>query len=348
MKISDRIAELCHETHVPRVERVFGDNGVQAIFEVMEHAWLLYQQVEPERVTGRIIIFRRVSWRDDAQLDEPGQAVDPTTLANQSIADLVLEIRRDSQLYHATLGDTSLEELARHAVVYRFENGEESFLAGTDRIPVFRLDQTARSQFSVPTLSTLREALNHYRTENIRESTCYIFRTAWHESRRLFFKAGPEETMRNSLTQFLRNRIGGDHDVWPEQNVDESHPVDIRVRPKLSNNRLMLVEIKWLGWSVATDGHVTTKHGVARAQSGASQLAAYLDQQLQSAPSHVIQGYYVIIDGRRNHLREGATSVTRADGMHYENAPIAFDPAPHETRVDFDPPFIMFARPVCS
>jgi hypothetical protein len=210
-----------------------------------------------------------------------------------------------------------------------------------------RLAPAARSQFAVPTFSNLREALQHFARENIRESTCYIFRNVWKGDNRLFFRAKPEATIRNSLTQFLRNSMGADHDVWPEQNVDESHPVDIQVKPRFNNNRLMLIEIKWLGWSVAEDGHVTARHKNPRAQEGANQLAQYLEDQRRFAPSSVIQGYYVIIDGRRENLHEGAITIQRIDGMHYESKELDFSPAHHETRKDFDPPYRMFARPIC-
>jgi hypothetical protein len=142
--------------------------------------------------------------------------------------------------------------------------------------------------------------------------------------------------------------MGAEHDVWPEQVVDESHPVDIRVQPRLSNNRLMLIEIKWLGCSVADDGHITARHKTPRAQEGADQLAQYLDDQRRFAPTRVIQGYYVIIDGRRENLNEGMTEICRLDGMHYEDKELEFDPAHHDTRRDFDPPYRMFARPVCT
>ena len=171
------------------------------------------------------------------------------------------------------------------------------------------------------------------------ESTCYIFHQAWHDANRLFFVAGPESLIRNSLTQFLRNRLGGNHDVWPEQNVNEKNPVDIRVQPRFFSNRLMLIEIKWLGDSVANDGHITATHRDRRAQEGADQLAGYLDKQRRSAPTSVIQGYYVIIDGRRRNLPVRAVpaiTITRADGLHYEVQALSFNPAPHLTRPDFD------------
>ena len=154
--------------------------------------------------------------------------------------------------------------------------------------------------------------------------------------------------MRQSMTQFLRNRLGAHLDVWPEQNVDESHPVDIRIQPRLGSSRLMLIEIKWLGDSSRPDGHVTVSWRGSRAQAGADQLAVYLDSQRQSAPQRVVHGYYVIVDGRRRRLKEGTVEISRADGYHYEHEELPFSPAHHEVREDLDPPYRMFARPLCT
>lgn len=341
--LAETITRVCEETHVPMVQAVFGEAGVDAVFQIMETAKTLFKHVELERVSGYVVIYQMVS--SPGALSS-GPAADFAGLANVELIDLVLEIAADGQAYLRQLSEQTVEDLAQSAVVYRYSAGREEFLAGSQRKPVLRLDSSARSQFSVPTFSSLREALQHYAHENVRESTCYIFHRVWHDHNRLFLAAGPEETMRNSLTQFLRNRLGAEHDVWPEQNVDESHPVDVQVKPRFSNNRLMLIEIKWLGWSVSADGHVTARHGNPRAQDGADQLAQYLDDQLRFAPSNVIQGYYVIIDGRRHDLQEGDAVISRVDGLYFENRDLTFEPAHHERRHDFDPPYRMFARPI--
>lgn len=342
------IEEVCKYAHVPMAEAVFGTAGVDAIFKVMDAAKLLYKHVEPERIAGTVVIFQKVAAQGNlSSLNHAEPAADFATLANQTITDMVLEIGIDGRAYRRNVDISRLDILATDSVVYCFKGGQEEFLAGAERKPVVRLDTAALSQFAIPTFSSLREALQHYERENVQESTCYIFKEAWHDEKRLFFKAKPESTMRKSLTNFLRSRLAGDHDVLPEQNVDESHPVDIRVNPKFSNNRMMLIEIKWLGCSVAEDGHITANHKECRAQQGATQLAQYIDDQRQSAPSRVVQGYYVIIDGRRDKLKEGVTSISRTDGMYYETKDITFSPAPHLTRPDFDPPYRMFARPVC-
>ena len=346
MEIADIIKKVCEETHVPMAQAVFGDSGLNAIFSVMNKVQELYQHVEPERITGRVIIYQIASPRATAPAGRPA---DFAGVANAPITDLCFEVASDGQAYERTLGALSIEALAATAVVYHYQAAQEEFLAGTQRKTVLRLDSSARSQFAVPTFADLRQALQRYARENVRESTCYVFRKVWQDDNRLFFKAGPESLMRDSLLQFLSNRLGGNHDVWPEQKVNEKHPVDIRVQTRLSNNRLMLIEIKWLGDSVAADGHVTAAHRDSRAQEGADQLANYLDEQLRSAPSRVVQGYYVIIDGRRRLPAAAAPGavITRADGLHYETQELTFDPDP-QRRPDFDAPYRMFARPVCS
>jgi hypothetical protein len=346
--IADVIVEVCRDSHVPMAQEVFGDEGLNAIFNVMEAVKSLYRHVEPERIAGEVIVFQIVGTRTSATPEAP---VSFAALANQTIDNLVLELTSDGNAYARSHSAANREELAQRAVVYHYRNGAEEFLAGSQRKSVRRLDSSARSQFSVPTFSNLREALQHYAVENIRESTCHIFRQAWRDVNRLFFKAGApnaESFMRDSLTQFLRNRIGGDHDVWPEQNVNERNPVDIRVQPKLQNNRLMLIEIKWLGDSARDDGHVTAHHRDPRAQEGVDQLANYLEEQRRSAPSHVIQAYYVIIDGRRRNLEPNATTISIADGLYYESQEIVFSDSHHFERPDFDAPYRMFARPVCT
>jgi hypothetical protein len=347
--IPGKIKEVVKETHWPLITAAFGQPGIDAAFRIMEVATSLYKHVDLERVTGRVIIFEIVVGRDDLPSPKPHKpVVDFASIANSNVSDVILEVHPDAKTYRHVSLSIPPEDLAKDAVVYLWQPNQEEFLAGNRRKPVMRLDTVAMSQFAVPTFSTLREALQHYAHENVRESTCRIFKKAWFDEKRLFLKAGPESIMRNSLEQFLRNRIGSDHDIWPEQNVDESHPVDIRVQPRLTNNRLMLIEIKWLGWSAAEDGHITARPAEPRAQEGADQLAQYLEDQLRFAPSRVIQGYYVIIDARRAQLKEGATSITPADGLHFENREIAFQPEHDKVRRDFDPPYRMFAKPICT
>lgn len=271
-------------------------------------------------------------------------AFDAQSMANATIENLTLEMTKDGILQRVGAPSGAVKELAKSGIVYRYKAGQETFYSKDQAQEVSRFDTTALSQFSVPTFGDLREALQRYAVESIRESTCYLFDEAWNDANRLFFASGPEWRMRRSLTQYLRNRMSGDYDVLPEQNVDESHPVDIRVTPKLSNTRLALIEIKWLGDSIGEDGGIVP-HRDARARAGATQLVGYIENQRQSSPSHTIHAYYVVIDGRRRGLKKDTVTLSQSDGLYYENREIDFGDESYSDRTDFDPPYRMFARP---
>ncbi len=212
---------------------------------------------------------------------------------------------------------------------------------------MIQIDMSADSQFAVPTFFTLREALNAYATEQIRHSSCPLFSEAWQDKNRLFFKPGPEAIMRNSLTHFLKARLGASYEVRPEQVMDESHPVDIKVT-YTPGKRLMIIEIKWIGDSRKSDPARILSHRDARAIDGAQQICGYLDQNQSQAPTHITQGYYVIVDARRKGLRADSAEINRVDGLHYANVEINFDREYHRSRVDLDPPYRMFAEPLCT
>ena len=346
VSIQEAIVRLCRDTHVPKVEAVFGTAGVDAIFQIMDTAQKVYAHIEPERIPGTLIIFQRVSDGISNPV-APGQPIVLATLANSTAAQIVLETSAAGKVWLRTnLDQSDIGTLAQSAVVYRYSNGKEEFLAGTERIDVFQIDPVALSQFSVPTFANLREALQHYNSDSVRESTCLIFRKIWKDTNRLFLNVKPEAIIRNSLTQFLKNRLGADYDVMPEQNVDASHPVDIRISTRLANSRLMLIEIKWLGDSAQKGGKITVRYRGARAQEGANQLANYIDKQKQSTPNRVCHGYYVVIDARRKGLKKGTTKITKSEGLYYEDRKLHFNPAHHTNRDDFDEPYRMFARPI--
>ena len=346
LSIPETIERLCREMYVSKVEAVFGQTGVDSIYRIMSAARKVYAHVEPERLSGTLIIFERVAAVEKSDRTSR-QPINLAGLANSSTPNIVIEIDDVGGVWRGPeLRQHEVDDLARRAVVYRYSNAKEEFLAGEERMDVFKLDPAALSQFSVPSFATLREALEHYGSSSVLESTCVIFRRIWYDANRLFLKVRPEATMRESLTQFLQNRLGADYDILPEQNVDASHPVDIRVSTRLSNSRVMLIEIKWLGDSAAEDGRVTVRYRDARAQEGADQLVGYIEKQRQSTPSCVCHGYFVVIDARRSGLAEGATDIGEDEGLYYENKELEFDPAYETVRSDFEKPYRMFARPI--
>lgn len=350
MSISFEVLKnICGELNEVMVQEVFGQPGVDAIFKIMETLRELYLHVEPMRVEGEVIVFHPVFDDSGSAVTESGQLCGDLGLLSPRVnGGIILEIRGDGRRYVHPAGSVNLLTLAQRGVVYQYLSGKEHFLAGTNRKAVPLFDPTALSQFCGHTFFELGEALRNYAATQVRRTSCLILEAIWADQNRLFLNPGPEPTMRRSLTQFLKARLGAAYEVRPEQIMDESHPVDIKVT-KTMTNRLMIIEIKWMGDSRHADGHITVKHRDARALSGAKQLADYLDQNMVQAPLHVTQGYYVIIDARRGGLTPSSTTIVRDDALHYENLEVAFNPEFHKIRVDFDPPYRMFSEPkYCS
>jgi hypothetical protein len=341
----DALRDVCRAIHAKMAEVVFGTSGVDALFQIMEVLWRVYRHVEPTRLAGPVIVYRVVeSSAPTPFVKQATSCSDMNLLIDKMSAGFALEVQASGDILLHGWEAVNIDELRRVAVVYELRAGQESFLAGDQQKQVIKLDRAAVSQFSVDTFNTLREALRAYAGERIRHSSCPMFDRAWADPNRLFFHAAPEEEMRQSLTEFLKVRLGGEYEVRPEQVMDESHEVDIKVTQVLGN-RLGIIEIKWLGDSKAASGKLTS-HRDDRARKGARQLSDYLDQNKVQAPRHIANGYYVIIDARRRGLREDSMTISKQDALHYENLEIAFDPKFHEFRDDYDPPFRMFAEPL--
>lgn len=237
-----------------------------------------------------------------------------------------------------------LSALSATAIVYVFRSGGEKFLIAGQMYDVDNVVIGYPSAYCKPTFGTLKDALEDYRVRNAAYSTCYVLEEAWADPKRLRFRNKPEEIMRRSLTQFLRCVLRDAH-VRPEQNVDETHPVDIHVS-FVNTTQHAIIEIKWLGKSVKVDGDLDgTEYTQARAHAGAQQLAEYLDSTHQSSPHFGARGYLVVFDGRRRGLSATTTTLDAANGHHYATADITYNPDHASTRDDFEPPVRMFLYP---
>lgn len=341
------LTELIEEAFVTLVTRRHGDSGGQALRIVMRTLHRIFADfVEPAECQGRIVVFQQV---DDSS---PGIAAPPADLPE--LADLrrfaadgfTLEITRGGalRLWGAA---PDVNELSQHAVVYVYVEGEERFYAGGESKPVQNVYEGSQSVFAIPTFEEVRNALIFYRSRLIRTSSCPQFQQAWFDDDRLFFKAKPEiKWMRPSLEIFLVSHLHGGSDVRPEQNVDETHPVDIRVAWQFSH-RIAIIEIKWLGKSKHSDGSRATEYTEVRAREGAGQLAGYLDLSHNQDPTQIMRGYLVVIDGRRQGLKDESVAVSVEDGFHFANAEITFNPDYRTLRTDFEEPVRMFAEPIC-
>lgn len=340
----DALRRIAHDLYVPVIHAKHGDEGTGALRVVLEFLGRFFERIEPGLLSAPLIVLHPISGFDEAMLPtDPSMAQDIPSLAPMVRGPCVIRIReRGFECWSDKSIDLSL--VSKNAVVYCFDRGVERFVVdGEDhRVPV--VDTAQASMFARPTLGSLREALQRYR-HRVRTSSCLLFSVAWEDDNRLFFRSRAEQEMRRSLHQYLA-AVLRDAEVRPEQNVDESHPVDIKVTWVLAT-RLALIEIKWMGKS-RDAGKITADHGDARANRGAKQLADYLDRNRSQSPEHLTRGYLVVVDGRRRGLKPESTTVTREDGLHYDGVEITFDPEYDKARDDFDKPIRLFCEPICT
>ena len=348
----DKLHQIVEKMYVAVVSRAFGSDGTQALRHLLSMIRTVYVHVDPELTQGTLVIFKPIA--ADNLIDRYGQPIAFRDLANLcqtydmhsgNCSLMVQDGNGDYLLWQDIAVDCA--ELSVTGIVYQYAHRNESFVVQGADTPVINPCTTFASVFAIPTFGELSDALENYSARAIRFSSCPIFSECWHSgprSDRLFFKPGPEETMRNSLTNYLKNVLQN-AEVRPEQVVDDSHPVDIKVTWMLTS-KLALIEIKWLGKSLNNAGNLVT-YTDARAREGAQQLNDYLDGNQQQAPVNTTIGYLVVIDGRRYGLNRDSTSVNAANGRHYRNLEITYNPAFQTLRTDFARPVRMFAEPIC-
>jgi len=110
------------------------------------------------------------------------------------------------------------------------------------------------------------------------------------------------------------------------------------------------LEIKWLGKSTAISqvprpDPTYTEYDMPRAQSGAKQLADYMDREIRHSNTNSPRGYLVVFDARRRNLKGAADFILKEDALHYENLELHFNPDYSITREDFSPAYRFFMRP---
>lgn len=351
---------ITRQLYMTPIRDEHGDAGEDALLQILDLLLRIYDHVDPEGVSGRLFVYRALTEDKPAMpVLESASTTQPLRFGsiehlaqgygnNARKRDTVIHACRDGDLLLWAVDNLDVERLARHGVLYMYHARTDYFRINSEDREVLNPDRTHASVYAIPTFRNLRDALERYKWEAVRTSRCSIFSSVWEDgehSKRLFFKNSPEKTLRRSLDNYLKISLRG-AEVRPEQNVDESHPVDIKVTWTL-NTMLALIEIKWLGKARDATGHVTQEFYDSRARAGAKQLADYLDSNASQAPAHESKGYLIVIDARRRGLGENSTSVDQSGGMYYAEREIEYDPKFHETRDDFEEPIRMFAAPIC-
>ncbi|MBA2284679.1 MAG: hypothetical protein H0W02_04290 [Ktedonobacteraceae bacterium] len=344
---SESLESFLEKYYSSMVQKEFGNMGVSVLEDLIKGVRSIYQFIEPSICNFSIVVFKTLDENTEPIHRPEPFILDDYQLLTQIIdQECIIRLNANGQLHVWKHHQIDLSFLSKIAVVYQYNNRQECFFANSAFQRVPKLSASQASTFASDTFDELLQALDAYKTEQVRYSSCPILQEIWKESNRLFLKNAPEHYMRNSLTHFLKIRLRNYKEVRPEQVIDDSHPADIKVTWFLTN-RLALIEIKWLGTSMKPDGNIAQKYTDYRAREGAKQLAEYLEGNLQQAPIHITRGYLVIIDCRRAKLTKMMTAINQRDGTYYRDQEINFDPCYHEKRRDFEKPIRMFVEPKC-
>ncbi|MGF0335795.1 hypothetical protein [Ectopseudomonas toyotomiensis] len=357
----ENIKELVSKAYHLNVSNAFGQAGVNTLNQLLNSIRLLYQKCPPEAIHTTLIVVQGVNSTPHTPSvsteNHPIKLSNHHDLATRILShpkgsELVVEFFSNGQIhFHTPRSQTNLVNLAKESIVYKFLCGTEEILVKDSHTLIPKVSPLLASNFCEPTLSSLELALEHYANHIATNSKCRILKDIWVggvDGPRLVLVNKPESYMRDSLAQALM-LLGRDVTVRPEQNTDETKPVDIRVE-WFGSGSSALIEVKWLGKSLAqqksasTSQTYTTYHQ-SRAQSGADQLADYMDRQSRHSSATAPKGYLVVFDARRRNVKGPLDYLTKEDALHYKDADITYNPAHHLTRTDFSEPLRFFMEP---
>lgn len=343
----EKLRGIISQNYVAYATSIFGVKGADAVEELTSTITKLYRFKDPGVRKHPLVIFKKISsgnlFASSSNQITPIYIISDLQRINHELDDACTIEIAENNLNIFPLNTDEVMSLSNDSIVYIFDNKIEKIIIKGKVFTLVRLSSSLDSIFARPTFSSLREALENFRLNTVCNTGCHILAEAWSSENRIFFKVKPEWRMRRSLEQFLKN-VFPNAEIRPEQNVDETHPVDIKVTWPDANQRA-IIEIKWLGQSVNELGAITTKYLDSRARDGAKQLAEYLDSSHSSAPRFQTRGYLVVFDARRKGLVGGMTQIATANGLYYRDREIVYNPEFHKIRNDFDEPFRMFAEP---
>lgn len=349
------------DAYAVHAEREFGEAGTLAVTRLLDGIAQIFFHCPPDNLAQAIMIVASIEHSAVA----PSLLIQGSTKSFHGAREAAVEIQTVARakqclvelngdgkfLVTAIESDTlDIESILDSFIVYRYENETDRIrFRGYNRL-IPKVHPSLKSSFAKPSHSGLEEALREYAAV-ASVSRCPKLAEVWEggvNGPRLVLANRPESTMRDSLAYALSLWLGAEAAVRPEQNVDESKPVDIRI-DWYGSAASALLEIKWLGRSTARKqseaGSDFTDYAERRAREGSKQLADYLDRNERFDRNVKPIGYHVVFDARRKNVMGPGDSLSAADAFHFEHKEIHYDPDHHEIRDDFAPYVRFFMKP---
>lgn len=357
----ENIIGLAVSAYLANARKAFGEDGADGIRRLLDAVKSIYQRCPPESLRGTLTVITGirssplnplVAALGNVASIQSYAGLGTVLFANPQAGHDVVEVCADGTFRHINLtAPVDPAVFAQHAIVYRFDSGVDRIVAKNFDTVVPKVSPVLKSMFAVPTLSSLEAAIDQYGKEMALDTQCRMLAKVWEEGvdgPRLVLVNRPESVMRDSLVQALM-LLTRDSSVRPEQNTDETKPVDIRVE-WFGSGASALIEVKWLGKSTAKSRNPSpvptyTEYNAPRAQEGADQLADYMDRQSRNSGATVPRGYLIVFDARRLNTKGPNDRLKKADAMHFAARDIVYNPDHSKTRLDFAPPYRLFMRP---
>ena len=290
---------------------------------------------------------------DIADIDtslSPENITNYSHLSSFQLPHIVIFIVNINNVYvYASNEPYDISKILEKTFVYEYSNCQDVFITKEKRHFIPNVSG-GDSCFTISTYKELDEALTQYKISVAKCANCSLINKAIYDENRIFFNAGPEHFLRDSLYNFLNTRLRGDNiEIRPEQIVNTTRPVDIKVTWGNNSNHLALIEIKWLGKSIKKDPfELATSYTESRANDGAKQLVDYLEGNKVQVPNHNTVGYLVVYDLRRKKTNINTITINKENGLYYQNREIEYKPQYEILRDDFHKPIRFFIEPRCE
>ncbi|MBC2845065.1 hypothetical protein [Winogradskyella flava] len=337
------LQESAQNAFVPLLANDFGDEALSRLSHLTENIRSIYKNLRLRDFNTITVYY---TFDENLSLNKVAhnyvKVANVEAFAGVNCANLVVEIT-DNNVYYSTDWSLDPDSFRLQSIIYRL-SGEKEFFFGKTELATLPKLPDSESYFQFRTFKDLEEAFEEYDLKRAKYSSCPHFKELWVNSNRILFNPSPEEKMQESLYDFLNLRLRGSPEVMPEQNVDRSHPVDVKVTWKYSSH-VALIEVKWLGKSLSNSGGIVTRTD-ADARDGAYQLAEYLESNLHYARTKVVSGYLVVFDGRRRGANSTSTTITKVKGEYYRNKHIVYHTKYEDIRADFEKPRRFFMEPI--
>lgn len=343
----DTVKNLASSDFNFNIARIYGSTGVSNLKVVLDAIHHIFKNLNIKNFNS-IYIFKSDSFNFSSK-HSPSNIQNYSHITSISGPNIIIKINRPGDISVCSSEmDFDIENILETDFVYQHKNGEDIFHTkeGPYTLP---MAIGSDSWFAIATFKELNEALFHYKTTVACNADCRDIQESLLDENRIYFAPQPEHFLRDSLIYFLRVRLRGEGlEIRPEQIVDTSHPVDIKIIWG-STNHIALIEIKWLGKSFKLETKsFTTEYSESRARDGAEQLAEYLDANKLQVPNHNTIGYLVVFDLRRRGTSNYVDVINKENGLWYKDREIAYDPEYHIERNDFATPVRMFIEPRCT